>query len=87
MATMRGEKGMVLEILLTGTNVTPTDYISIETIAMCHADRGSSHPFVPLGKMHLFMLFILVFHTVALQRSRMCYKCVDQEVEHCLCAF
>jgi len=72
MATMRGEKGMVLEIFRTGTNVTPSDYISIETIAVYHADMSSSHPFVPLGKMHPFMLFILVFHTVALLRSRMC---------------
>jgi len=43
---------------LTGTNVTSSDYISLKTIAMYHADMSSSRPFVPLGKMHLFMLFI-----------------------------
>ena len=81
MAAMRGEKGVVVESFLTGTNVRPSDYISIRTIAVYHADTSSSHPFVPLGKMHLFMLFIMVLHTVALRRRRMCYKCVDQEVE------
>jgi len=57
------------------------NYISVKRIAVYHADMSSSHPFVALGKMRLFMLFILVFRTVALLRSRMCCKCVDQEVE------
>lgn len=81
MAAMRGEKWLVVEIFLTGINVTPSDYISIDTILMYHADMSSSHPFVSRGKMHLFLLFIVVFHTVALLRRRMCYKCVDHEVE------
>ena len=44
MATVRGEKGVVVEILLTGTNVTPSLYISIQTIAVYHAVMSSSHP-------------------------------------------
>ena len=79
MATMRGEKGIV-EMFLTGTNIRPSDYVPIKMTAVCHADTSSSQPFV-LGKMHLFMLFIMVFHTVALRHRRMCYKCVDQVVE------
>jgi hypothetical protein len=82
MAAMRGEKGVVVEIFLTGTNMRPSDYIYIKTIAVYHADMSNSHTFVPLGKMHLFMLFIMVFHTVALRRRRMCYKYVNQEVEN-----
>jgi hypothetical protein len=81
MATVRGEKWIVVEIFLTGTNVRPSHHIYIKTIAVYHADMSSSHPFVPLDKMHLFMLFIVVFHTVAVRRRRMCYTCVEQEVE------
>ena len=81
MAAMRGDKGLVAEIFLTGRNVTPSDYISIDTILMSHADMSSTHPFVLRGKIHLFLLVIVVFHTVALLRRRMCYKCVDHEME------
>jgi len=81
MAAMRGDKGTVVEIFLTGTNVTPSDYISIKTIAVYRTHMSSSYPSVPLGKMHLIILFIMVFRTIALRRRRMWYKCVDQEVE------